>query len=89
MYKPINLLDNKLGGSFFNINRIPNITRKISNAKYILPTKKIAKLLTILPIIPVPKIPIIPSNITITPIISLLYSNLFLFLSFFVFFFAT
>ena len=51
-------------------------------------TKNIAKLLTIFPTIPVPSIPIMLNSIIITPTISLLYSNLFLFFSFFAFFLA-
>ena len=73
IYVPINLLDNKLGPSFFKMRNIPIIISSNSKNKYIVPTKKIAKLLTIFPIIPVPSIPIIPNNIINTPTSSLLY----------------
>ena len=73
MYNPISLLDNRLGVSFFKIKKTPITINSINKAKYIVPTKKIAKLFTILPTIPVPRSPIIPINIIIIPTISLLY----------------
>ena len=81
IYIPIILLDNKFGASFLKIRQIPTTPKRINNAKYSVPTKNIAKLLTIFPTIPVPSIPIMLNSIIITPTISLLYSNLFLFFS--------